>query len=111
MVWGGITAHSRTPLVVIPGNLSGIRYRDEIVLPYVKQNWTDCGTSCPDVMFTKFIATVLELIGLNPGMLLALRFDVWNRFRRCTSLMWLSRRRDVTRGRLPLHIRKTVLFE
>jgi hypothetical protein len=27
-------------------------------------------------MFTKFIATVLELIGLNPGMLLAVRFDV-----------------------------------
>jgi hypothetical protein len=35
MVWGGITAHSRTPLVVIPGNLTGIRYRDEIVQPYV----------------------------------------------------------------------------
>jgi hypothetical protein len=35
MVWGGITAHSRTPLVVIAGNLTGIRYRDEIVQPYV----------------------------------------------------------------------------
>jgi hypothetical protein len=29
----------------------------------------------------------------------AVRLDVWNRFCRCTSLMWLSRRRDVTRGR------------
>jgi hypothetical protein len=35
MVWGGITAHSRTPLVIVAGNLTGIRYRDEIVQPYV----------------------------------------------------------------------------
>jgi hypothetical protein len=35
MVWGGITAHGRTPLVVVPRNLTGIRYRDEIVQPYV----------------------------------------------------------------------------
>jgi hypothetical protein len=45
------------------------------------------------------LRTVLELIGLNPGMLLAVRFDIWNHFRRCTSLMGLSWRRDVTRGR------------
>ena len=43
--------------------------------------------------------TVLGLIGYNPGILLAVRFDVWNRSRRCTSLMWLSCWRDVTRGR------------
>jgi hypothetical protein len=30
MVWGGITA-----LVVVARNLTGIRYRDEIVQPYV----------------------------------------------------------------------------
>jgi hypothetical protein len=35
MVWGGITAHGRTPLVVVAGNLTGIRYRDEIVQPYI----------------------------------------------------------------------------
>jgi hypothetical protein len=34
-VWGGITAHGRTPLVAVAGNLTGIRYRDEIVQPYV----------------------------------------------------------------------------
>jgi hypothetical protein len=34
------------------------------------------------------LRTVLELIGRNPGMLLAVRFDVWNRFRRCT--IWPS---------------------
>jgi hypothetical protein len=34
MVWGGITAHGRTPLVVVAGYLTGIRYRDEIVQPY-----------------------------------------------------------------------------
>jgi hypothetical protein len=33
--WGGITAHGRTPLVVVAGNLTGIRYWDEIVQPYV----------------------------------------------------------------------------
>jgi hypothetical protein len=27
------------------------------------------------------LRTVLELVGRNPGMLLAVRFDVWNRFR------------------------------
>ena len=32
MVWGGITAHGRTPLVVVAGNLTGIRYRDEMML-------------------------------------------------------------------------------
>jgi hypothetical protein len=31
MVWEGITAHGRTPLVVVAGNLTGMRYRDEIV--------------------------------------------------------------------------------
>ena len=35
MVWGGITAHGSTPLVVVAGNLTGIHYRDEIVQPYV----------------------------------------------------------------------------
>jgi hypothetical protein len=34
MVWGGIPAHDRTQLVVA-GNLTGIRYWDEIVQPYV----------------------------------------------------------------------------
>ena len=35
MVWEGITAHGRTPLVVVAGNLTGMRYWDEIVQPYV----------------------------------------------------------------------------
>jgi hypothetical protein len=35
MAWGGITAHGRTPSVVVAGNLTGIRYRDKIVQPYV----------------------------------------------------------------------------
>ena len=32
---GGITAHGRTPLVVVAGNLTRIRYQDEIAQPYV----------------------------------------------------------------------------
>jgi hypothetical protein len=35
VAWGGITEHDRTPLVVVTGNLTGIRYRDEIVQRYV----------------------------------------------------------------------------
>ena len=42
MVWGGITGNARTPLVVINGNLTGARYRDEIlpaqVVPFVCQH-------------------------------------------------------------------------
>ena len=35
MVWGGITERGRTPLVVVAGNLTGIRYRDDIAQLYV----------------------------------------------------------------------------
>ena len=42
MVWGGITGNARTPLVVINRNLTGARYRDEIlqahVVPFVRQH-------------------------------------------------------------------------
>ena len=53
MVWGGITGNARTPLVVINGNLTCARYRDEIlqahIVPFVRQHavtlqhdhWTD----------------------------------------------------------------------
>jgi hypothetical protein len=41
MVWGGITEHGRTPLIVVAGNLTGIRYRDDIVqlydIPFIRQ--------------------------------------------------------------------------
>ena len=47
----------------------------------------------------RLLRTVLELIGRNPVMLLAVRLDFWNRSRRCTSLMWLSCLWDVTRWR------------
>ena len=35
MVWGGITGRDRTPLYVIHGNLTAVRYRDEILNPLV----------------------------------------------------------------------------
>jgi hypothetical protein len=73
-----------------------------------KHNWTDCGRLGQMLCSRSLLRTVLELIGRNPGMLFAVRLDVWNRFRRCTSLMWLSRRRDVTRGR-PERLRPLVL--
>ncbi|KAJ8303830.1 hypothetical protein KUTeg_018623 [Tegillarca granosa] len=46
MVWGGITANDRTPLVVIDRNLTGVRHRDEIlqthVIPFIQ------GQQCND---------------------------------------------------------------
>ena len=42
IVWGGITAHGRTPLVVVDGSLTGIRYRDKIVrhhvMPFIRNS-------------------------------------------------------------------------
>ena len=35
MVWGAISFHHRSRLVVVPGNLNGMRYRDEILAPVV----------------------------------------------------------------------------
>ena len=35
MVWGGISIHHRTPLYVVDGNLTGIRYLNEIIRPLV----------------------------------------------------------------------------
>ena len=35
MVWGGITAHGKTDLVIFDGNLNSRRYIDEILRPVV----------------------------------------------------------------------------
>ena len=35
MVWGGISIHHRTPIYVVDGNLTGIRYLNEIIRPLV----------------------------------------------------------------------------
>lgn len=35
MVWGGVSQHHRTELVVIAGNLNTVRYREDILLPHV----------------------------------------------------------------------------
>ena len=34
MIWGGVSQHHRTELVVIAGNLNTVRYREDI-LPHV----------------------------------------------------------------------------
>lgn len=36
MVWGGISCAARMNLVIISGNLTGLRYRDEIKTPHVQ---------------------------------------------------------------------------
>ena len=33
MVWGGISHGVKSPLIVGPGNLTAVRYRDEILRP------------------------------------------------------------------------------
>ena len=35
MVWGGIHLHGGTPLHLVQGNLTGVRYRDEIARRFV----------------------------------------------------------------------------
>ena len=35
MVWVGVSQSHRTELVVIPGNLNAVRYREDILLPHV----------------------------------------------------------------------------
>ena len=35
MVWGGVSQHHRTELVVIAGNLNTVLYREDILLPHV----------------------------------------------------------------------------
>jgi hypothetical protein len=36
MVWAGISIDGKTDIHVIAGNLSGVRYRDEILHPIVR---------------------------------------------------------------------------
>ena len=42
MIWDGISARFRNELIVVPGNLTGIRYRDEILdpvaVPFVRRH-------------------------------------------------------------------------
>ena len=42
MVWGGISAVGKTLLIVIDGNMTAQRYRDEVLqpvaLPYLRRN-------------------------------------------------------------------------
>ena len=35
MVWGGVSQHHRTELVVIEGNLNTVCYREDILIPHV----------------------------------------------------------------------------
>ena len=35
MVWGGIHLHGRTPLHLVVGNMTGVRYRDQVLRPTV----------------------------------------------------------------------------
>ena len=45
MVWAGFHLHGRTPLYRIRGNVTGVRYRDEIVMPQVIPTLQSMGAS------------------------------------------------------------------
>ena len=36
MIWGGITAQHRTNVIIVEGNLTGVRCRDEVMEPVVR---------------------------------------------------------------------------
>ena len=40
MIWGGVSQHHRTELVVIAGNLNAVRYKEDILLPSCRLNLT-----------------------------------------------------------------------
>ena len=46
MIWGGISGGDRTRLVIVNGNLNGVRYRDEILapvaVPYLQRQGAGC---------------------------------------------------------------------
>ena len=45
MVWGGVSQHHRTELVVLAGNLNAVRYGEDILLPHVVLFQNDNATS------------------------------------------------------------------
>ncbi|KAK7098596.1 hypothetical protein V1264_002853 [Littorina saxatilis] len=54
MVWGGFSLHQRTPLYHVVGNLTGQRYRDEILAPIVLPTLQQIG---PNAVFQDDNAT------------------------------------------------------
>jgi hypothetical protein len=70
MVWGGITAHGRTPFVVVAGNLTGMRYHVSLAARCLgsKIGWI-AGRLGLMLCSRSLLRTVLELIGRNPGMI------------------------------------------
>ena len=55
MIWGGILHGVKSPLIVVPGNLTAVRYRDEILrpvaVPFVQQHQmtSQHNNACPHV--------------------------------------------------------------
>ena len=92
MVWGGITSHGRTALVVVDGTLTGIRYSDKIiwpyVLPFVQQQNATLQQDNPSLhvmrVVTNFLiqnnVNVLPWVAMSPD--LALIEHVWDEMQR-----------------------------
>jgi hypothetical protein len=65
MMWGAITYNRRTPLILVPGNLTAQRYRDEILqphlLPVINTQTEVFSTTTPDrtqhVLLSTFLLT------------------------------------------------------
>ena len=71
MVWGGVSQHNRTELVVIAGNLNTVRYREDILLHLV----VPVLQAYPDMTLMTMppaILLVLCVISCKTGWLVAL---------------------------------------
>ena len=61
MVWGGVSQHHRTELVVIAGSLNVVRYREDILLAHV----VPFQQALPDMTLQHDNATLLVLCDIS----------------------------------------------
>ena len=67
MVWGGLHLNGTTPLYIIQGFLTGVRYRDEIVSPLIQPALQAMGKGatlqhdnvCPALLFFRVVQTAI----------------------------------------------------
>jgi hypothetical protein len=62
MVWGGISHGLKSPLIVIAGNLTGVRYRDEILRPKTNVRSTSSQTKLAQSVSHSFWVNVAIMI-------------------------------------------------
>ena len=82
MVWGSISAHGRTPLVIINGNLNAHRYPKEVVRPHV----------LPFVRGQRRIIPLnwlISKINSSHARAYSISQEIYTPFLLCCALLWL----------------------